>query len=85
MTKSGWCRSNYHSDGKRRWGFLEAGLCCECSLALVGKEADKVTRLQEKISDLMEERAQIEREINGLRQKLRAFTQSLKESGVTKS
>jgi len=54
MTKSGWCRSNYHSDGKRRWGFLEAGLCCECSLALVGKEADKVTRLQEKISDLME-------------------------------
>ena len=84
MTKSGWCRSNYHKDGKRRWGFLEAELCCECSLALVGKEAEKVTRLQEKINDLMEERAQIDQEINDLRQKLQAFTQSLKESGVTK-
>ncbi len=82
MTKSGWCRNNYHPDGKRRYGLLENGLCCECSLALVGKEADKVTRLQEKIGDLMEERAQIDREINGLRQKLRAFTQSFKESGV---
>lgn len=26
----GWCRNNYHKDGKRRYGFLQDGLCKEC-------------------------------------------------------
>jgi predicted RNase H-like nuclease (RuvC/YqgF family) len=30
MTINGWCRTNYHKDGKRRFAKLTGGLCCEC-------------------------------------------------------
>ncbi|MEG4350244.1 hypothetical protein QUA74_10930 [Microcoleus sp. LAD1_D3] len=30
MTINGWCRTNYHKDGKRRFAKLTDGLCCEC-------------------------------------------------------
>jgi len=30
MTINGWCRNNYHKDGKRRFGRLTNGFCCEC-------------------------------------------------------
>lgn len=84
MTKNGWCRTNYHSDGKRRYGKLTDRLCNECSLSATGKEAEKITRLQEKISDLESERSQLNSEIYRLRQKLQTLINSLKESGVTK-
>ncbi len=85
MTKSGWCRTNYHSDGKRRYGLLENGLCCECSLRFTSKEADKITRLQEKINDLEADREQLNSEIHRLRFKLQTLIKSFKESGVIKS
>jgi len=30
MTINGWCRNNYHKDGKRRFAKLTDGFCCEC-------------------------------------------------------
>jgi len=30
MTINGWCRTNYHKDGKRRFAKLTDGFCCEC-------------------------------------------------------
>lgn len=30
MTINGWCRNNYHKDGKRRFAKLTGGFCCEC-------------------------------------------------------
>ncbi len=85
MTKSGWCRNNYHADGKRRYGNLTNGLCIECSLSTTGKEADRITRLQERINDLEAERSQLGCEIDRLRLKLKTLIQSMKKSGVTKS
>lgn len=84
MTKNGWCRSNYHSDGKRRYGNLTSGLCIECSLPITGKEADRITRLTERINDLEAERSQLGCEIDRLRQKLETLIESMKKSGVTK-
>ncbi|MEG3981826.1 hypothetical protein QUA08_13730 [Microcoleus sp. T3B2] len=82
MTKNGWCRTNYHSDGKRRYGNLTNGLCCECSLSVTGKEADKITRLQEKINDLEQEREQLNAEIKRLRFKLQTLIKSIEKSQV---
>lgn len=62
MTKSGWCRTNYHKDGKRRWSnFLTNGLCSEC--AFTDKVPDKIVRIHEKISDLESERDLLNSEI----------------------
>ncbi|MEG3843852.1 hypothetical protein [Microcoleus sp. herbarium14] len=83
MTK-GWCRTNYHRDGKRRYGSLTDGLCTECSLSVTGKEADKITRLQEKINDLEAERDLLNSEIHRLRQKLQTLIKSIEKSKVTK-
>ncbi|MEG4959863.1 MULTISPECIES: hypothetical protein [unclassified Microcoleus] len=30
MTINGWCHTNYHKDGKRRFAKLTGGFCCEC-------------------------------------------------------
>ncbi|MEG5036207.1 hypothetical protein [Microcoleus sp. AT3-D2] len=66
MTQNGWCRSNYHKDGKRRFGLLTNGLCAECfwsdpaqgtfpAAEVQAIESQKITRLREKINDLEEQ------------------------------
>ena len=37
MTINGWCRTNYHKDGKRRFAKLTGGFCCECQADLLAK------------------------------------------------
>ena len=77
MTKSGWCRSNYHSDGKRRWSNLTNGLCSECyfssEVGTVVNIGSKVTRIQQKINDLEYERDRLNSEIDCLKYKLRTL------------
>jgi hypothetical protein len=88
MTQNGWCRANYHKDGKRRWGSLTNGLCCECEAEQQqpGRdEKSKITRLEQKIVDLEQERLRLDSEIKRLRLKLRTLIKSLQKSGVTKS
>ncbi|MEG4805417.1 hypothetical protein QUB63_32630 [Microcoleus sp. ARI1-B5] len=84
MTKNGWCRTNYHSDGKRRFGKLTNRLCNEChfsgEIGTCGKALDKITGLQEKINDLEEERDRLCAEIDRLRSKLQTLIKSLRES-----
>ena len=72
--KNGWCRTNYHSDGKRRFGYLTNGLCSEC--AFKGTNAGKVTRLQQKINDLEYERERINCEIDSFRYKLQSLVKA---------
>ena len=85
MTNNGWCRSNYHKNGKRRFGQLANGFCNECSILSVmqvqSKDADKITRLEGKISDLEEKRDQLNSEIKGLRFKLASLIKSREKSG----
>ena len=45
------------------------------------KDADKITRLEGKISDLEEKRAQLNSEIKGLRFKLASLINSMEKSG----
>jgi len=89
MTNKGWCRSNYHKDGKRRWGSLTNGFCCECEAQqqqLGRDEKSKITRLEQKIIDLEQERRRLDSEIQRLRSKLQTLIKSLQKSGVvTKS
>ncbi|MEG4500658.1 hypothetical protein QUB05_26420 [Microcoleus sp. F10-C6] len=67
---NGWCRSNYHKDGKRRWGSLTNGLCCECECETktgkqqVGDDKGKIIRLQQKIVDLEQERDRLDKEVD---------------------
>ena len=85
MTNNGWCRSNYHKDGKRRWGSLTNGLCCECETGQKqGDDKGKIIRLQQKIVDLEQERDRLDKEVDRLRSKLQTLIKSLKQSGVTK-
>ncbi len=88
MTQNGWCRTNYHKDGKRRWGSLTNGFCCECeaSQQQPGRnEKSKITRLEQKIVDLQQERLRLDSEIKRLRLKLRTLIKLLQKSGVAKS
>jgi len=88
MTQNGWCRTNYHKDGKRRWGSLTNGFCCECEAEQQqpGRdEKSKITRLEQKIVDLEQERSRLDSEIKRLRLKLRTLIKSLPKSGVAKS
>jgi len=77
MTKNGWCRNNYHKDGKRRFGNLTNGLCLECQLKLTvvarSQTAQKISSLKEEISDLEIERDRLNSEIDRLRFKLQTF------------
>ena len=63
MTKSGWCRNNYHKDGKRRYGELVKGLCDEC-------QKNSPNKVKEQIAQLLKQRASLNTRINKLRQKL---------------
>ena len=94
MAINGWCRSNYHKDGKRRFGSLTNGLCCECEAeqqqqqqkpGLHRDEKSKITRLEQKIVDLEQERNRLNSEIKRLRSKLQSLINSMQKSGVTKS
>jgi septal ring factor EnvC (AmiA/AmiB activator) len=91
ITNNGWCRTNYHKDGKRRFGRLSKnGLCCECDAELakqsgVAAEKSKITRLEQKIVDLEQERERLNSEIKRLRSKLQTLIHPIQKSGVTKS
>jgi transcription initiation factor IIE alpha subunit len=75
MTQNGWCRTNYHKDGKRRFGRLtKEGLCCECEAELVNNSENsadkgKITRLEQTIVDLEIERERLNSKIKRLRYK----------------
>lgn len=95
MTQNGWCRSNYHKDGKRRFGLLTNGLCAECywsdpaqgtfpASEIQANESQKITRLRERINDLEEKRASVNQEIYRLRQQLQTLVAAKSKSGVTK-
>ena len=96
MTQNGWCRSNYHKDGKRRFGLLTNGLCAECYWSdpaqgtfaaneVKAIETKKITRLIEKINDLEEQRSLVNQEIYRLRNQLQALVTKNAKSGVTKN
>ncbi|NJR21479.1 MAG: 3'-5' exonuclease [Richelia sp. CSU_2_1] len=66
----GWCKTNYHADGKRRFGMLIDGLCGEClgSLTVGGLclECDEMTeaeRLIQKLEKAKKERDRINNKI----------------------
>jgi hypothetical protein len=88
MAINGWCRTNYHKDAKRCWGSLTNGFCCECEAEQQqpGRdEKSKITRLEQKIVDLEQERLRLDSEIKRLRWKLLPLIKSLQKSGVAKS
>ena len=88
MTINGCCRSNYHKDGKRRFGNLTNGFCCECEAEQQqpGRdEKSKITRLEKKIVDLEQERLRLDSEIKRCCSKLQTLIKSMEKSGVTKS
>jgi predicted RNase H-like nuclease (RuvC/YqgF family) len=86
MAINGWCRTNYHRDGKRRWGSLTNGFCGECEAEQQQQpgrdEKSKITRLEQKIIDLEQERRRLDSKIQRLRSKLQTLIKSLKKSGV---
>jgi chromosome segregation ATPase len=87
MAINGWCRTNYHKDGKRRFGSLTNGLCCECEAEqqqLGRDEKSKITRLEQKIVDLEQERDRLNSKIKHLRSKLQTLINSIQKSRVTK-
>ncbi|MEG4518825.1 MULTISPECIES: hypothetical protein [unclassified Microcoleus] len=55
MTINGWCRTNYHKDGKRRFAKLTDGLCCECLAD--GAFAPRKLRLDKAITEPVAEPA----------------------------
>ncbi|MEG4596023.1 hypothetical protein QUB00_30055 [Microcoleus sp. F8_C2] len=92
MTQNGWCRTNYHKDGKRRFGKLTNGFCCECEadgafaprkLRPEPDDQSKITRLEQKIADLEQEGRRLDSEIKRLRSKLQTLIKSLQKSGVS--
>jgi septal ring factor EnvC (AmiA/AmiB activator) len=86
MPNNGWCRTNYHTDGKRRFGLLTNGLCCECEAEKPGRDdKSQITRLEQKIVDLEQERDRLNSKIKRLRSKLQTLINSIQKSGVTKS
>ena len=87
MTNNGWCRTKYHTDSKRRFGLLTNGLCCECEAEQQqpGRdEKSKITRLEQKIVDLEQERDGLNSKIKRLRSKLQTLINSIQKSRVTK-
>ena len=87
MAINGWCRTNYHKDGKRRFGSLTNGLCCECEAEQQqpGRdEKSQITRLEQKIVDLERERDGLNSKIKRLRSKLQTLINSIQKSRVTK-
>jgi septal ring factor EnvC (AmiA/AmiB activator) len=86
MPNNGWCRTNYHTDGKRRFGLLTNGLCWECEAEKPGRDdKSQITRLEQKIVDLEQERDRLNSKIKRLRSKLQTLINSIQKSGVTKS
>jgi len=56
MTINGWCRTNYHKDGKRRFAKLTDGFCCECIAdALCARELRLATATTELLDELVAE------------------------------
>ncbi|MCC3459768.1 MAG: hypothetical protein EAZ73_08975 [Oscillatoriales cyanobacterium] len=67
FAREGWCKTNFHKDGKRRFGLLTGGLCVECC----GKTySDEIIRLEAKLRELEESRDQINCEIKSLKKKI---------------
>jgi hypothetical protein len=85
MTNNGWCRSNYHKNGKRRFGQLANGFCNECSILSVmqvqSKDADKSPDSKEKYQIWKKNAINLISEIKGLRFKLASLIKSREKSG----
>jgi len=64
MKTQGWCKTNYHSDGKRRFGELENGLCAEC------RHDNSQQSIREKIEEMLRQRSSLNTKISLLRKKL---------------
>ncbi|MDQ2096802.1 MAG: hypothetical protein QQW96_04045 [Tychonema bourrellyi B0820] len=69
MTQNQWCKTNYHSDGKRRFGKLINGLCSECHERALEKSASLREQTKKEIEALIKQRASINTRINKLRRK----------------
>jgi hypothetical protein len=68
MTTDQWCKTNYHDDGRRRFGKLINGLCTEChEKALTAISPTEQAKKQ--IEALIKQRASINTRINQLRKK----------------
>lgn len=63
MTINGWCKTNYHKDGKRRYGELVSGLCLECQKKLPKS-------IEEQIDELLQQRAFLNTRLGQLRKQL---------------
>lgn len=62
---NGWCSRNYHSNGKRKYGFLIGGLCLECIEPENEWQANQVAKSQEiekELSRGKEERSELLKE-----------------------
>lgn len=67
LAVEGWCKNNYHSDGKRRFGKLTGGICIEC----MGLEtASEIKQLSDKINKAEEDRANLTYQIREMRVKM---------------
>lgn len=63
MSNQGWCKANYHRNGKRRFGELENGFCAEC-------QHNNPQNIREKIEEMLRQRSSLNTKISQLRKKL---------------
>lgn len=70
MTQKQWCKTNYHSDGQRRFGKLTNGLCDECCKEITPRE-----KVKKEIAELIRQRALLNTRINRLRKKYEEINQ----------
>jgi hypothetical protein len=66
--KSGWCKTVFHSDGKRRFGQLVRGLCFECRTRI--KQTPECKEIERQITLLENRKEDIDQKISNLRYRL---------------
>ena len=62
MTINGWCRNNYHKDGKRRFAKLTDGFCWECQADQLAKTTTQVNEPVAEPKETLQKTAQQKKE-----------------------
>lgn len=76
--RSGWCKTRFHSDGKRRFGQLVRGLCPECRTNI--KQTPECQAIERQITILQTRKEDIEIKISSLRYRLNLLFQKASEA-----